>query len=115
MKQKPKCILVSGNCCRSMKGQSKAVKDAINCPDAIRQNHISVDFRLWCLFIKEDNGGYSVSCPALKGCFSQGATLTEAKEMIAEAISLILEYHYEKSDFHKTLSRKRFRHNFLGK
>ena len=39
----------------------------------------------------ESDGGFSVSCPALPGCHSQGATHAEALKNIREAISLWLE------------------------
>jgi antitoxin HicB len=39
----------------------------------------------------EDQGGYSVSVPALPGCASQGETREEALAMIREAIELYLE------------------------
>ena len=39
----------------------------------------------------ESDGGFSVSCPALPGCHSQGATHAEALENIREAITLWLE------------------------
>ena len=39
----------------------------------------------------ESDGGFSVSCPALPGCHSQGATHAEALENIREAIALWLE------------------------
>ena len=34
----------------------------------------------------ESDEGYAVSCPALRGCHSQGATVEEALENIKEAI-----------------------------
>jgi predicted RNase H-like HicB family nuclease len=34
----------------------------------------------------ESDEGFSVSCPALKGCHSQGATRAEALENIRDAI-----------------------------
>ena len=34
----------------------------------------------------ESDEGYAVSCPELKGCHSQGATVEEALENIKEAI-----------------------------
>lgn len=34
----------------------------------------------------EEEGGYSVHCPALKGCHSQGETVEEALANIKEAI-----------------------------
>lgn len=40
---------------------------------------------------REDDGGYHVFCPALKGCHSQGDTLEEAIENVEEAIGLYIE------------------------
>jgi len=39
----------------------------------------------------EAEGGYSVICPAIPGCVSQGNSLKEALENIREAILLCLE------------------------
>lgn len=36
-------------------------------------------------FYKEDDGGYSVTIPDLKGCYTQGNTLQEALEMAEDA------------------------------
>lgn len=36
--------------------------------------------------LKRDDEGYSVSCPGLPGCWSQGATEAEAIENIRDAI-----------------------------
>ncbi|MCG7849061.1 MAG: type II toxin-antitoxin system HicB family antitoxin [ANME-2 cluster archaeon] len=46
---------------------------------------------------QEDNGTYSVHCPALKGCHSQGDTREEALINIQEAIQLYLEVANEKA------------------
>ncbi len=46
---------------------------------------------------EEDDGSYSVHCPALKGCHSQGATRDEAIVNIREAIELYLEVSHEKA------------------
>jgi predicted RNase H-like HicB family nuclease len=40
---------------------------------------------------KEAAGGYHVSCPALKGCHSEGETESDALDNIREAIELYLE------------------------
>lgn len=40
------------------------------------------------LFEQEKDGGYSVSVPSLRGCFSQGDTFEEALKNIQEAIDL---------------------------
>ncbi|MCX9083188.1 MAG: type II toxin-antitoxin system HicB family antitoxin [Candidatus Methanoperedens sp.] len=46
---------------------------------------------------KEDDGTYSVHCPALKGCHSQGETKEDALINIKEAIQLYLEVANEKA------------------
>lgn len=43
------------------------------------------------VFTKEKDGRFSVSVPALPGCFSQGDTFEEAKKNIEEAIALYIE------------------------
>lgn len=41
-------------------------------------------------FEQEKDGGYSVSVPALPGCFSQGDTFEEALKNVQEAMKLYL-------------------------
>ena len=43
------------------------------------------------VLLKEREGGYSVSVPALKGCHTQGEDLPEALWMAEDAIRLYLE------------------------
>jgi len=43
------------------------------------------------LLTPEEEGGFSVSVPALPGCFTQGETVEEAIEMAREAISVYIE------------------------
>ncbi len=43
------------------------------------------------IFEREDDGGYHVFCPALKGCHSQGNTYDEALFNIQDAMRLFLE------------------------
>jgi predicted RNase H-like HicB family nuclease len=43
----------------------------------------------------EADGGYSVVCPAIAGCVSEGDTLDEALTNIREAIALCLEVRAE--------------------
>ncbi len=43
------------------------------------------------VLLRESDGGYSVSVPALKGCHTQGDTLAEALLMAEDAIRLYLE------------------------
>ncbi|HEV3261829.1 MAG TPA: type II toxin-antitoxin system HicB family antitoxin [Gemmataceae bacterium] len=43
------------------------------------------------VFETTDDGGYTVSVPALPGCVSEGGTLEEARHNIREAIERYLE------------------------
>ncbi|MBI2164986.1 MAG: type II toxin-antitoxin system HicB family antitoxin [Chloroflexi bacterium] len=45
----------------------------------------------------EEDGGYSVHCPALPGCSSQGDSLEEALDNIKEAILGVLKVRREES------------------
>jgi len=40
---------------------------------------------------QDEDGVYIASCPALKGCYSQGDTIEEAKKNIEDAIRLHIE------------------------
>jgi len=53
--------------------------------------------KLEIILEQEGDGTYSVHCPALKGCHSQGETREEALENIQEAIQLYLEVANEKA------------------
>ncbi|KAF0134410.1 MAG: hypothetical protein FD145_635 [Candidatus Saganbacteria bacterium] len=48
-----------------------------------------VEFKV--ILEKEKDGGYSVHCPAIKGCHSQGDSIEEAVKNIKEAIEGCLE------------------------
>jgi predicted RNase H-like HicB family nuclease len=43
------------------------------------------------VILQKSEEGYSVNCPGLPGCWSQGATEEEALENIKDAISEYLE------------------------
>ena len=47
------------------------------------------------IILKKTDEGYSVSCPGLPGCWSQGENETEAIENIKDAIKEYLEAVYE--------------------
>ena len=51
--------------------------------------------KLTIVLEKEEDGGYSAHCPALKGCHSQGRTREEALENMQEAIELYLEVSHD--------------------
>ncbi len=48
-------------------------------------------FMFYKVILQKSEEGYSVSCPGLPGCWSQGATEEEALENIRDAISEYLE------------------------
>ncbi|MBI1190016.1 MAG: type II toxin-antitoxin system HicB family antitoxin [Tepidisphaera sp.] len=50
------------------------------------------------VLLPEPEGGYSVQCPALPGCHSQGDTVEEAIANIKEAIELTLEDMAERGE-----------------
>lgn len=50
------------------------------------------------IVLEEEDGTFSVHCPALKGCHSQGATKDEAIRNIQEAIDLYLDVAHEKQE-----------------
>ncbi len=56
-----------------------------------RYHHLAHCMSYIAVFIKEKDGRFSVTIPALPGCFSQGNTFEEAKKNIEEAVSLYLE------------------------
>ena len=53
--------------------------------------------RTYRVVFTEEDGVYCMAVPSLPGCFSEGRTLDEAKEMIAEAIGCYLDD--EEGDF----------------
>ena len=54
--------------------------------------------KLKVLVCPEEVGGYSVSVPALPGCYSQGETLAEALDNIRAAAELWLEVAAENTE-----------------
>lgn len=44
-------------------------------------------YRLSLIFYPQDTGGYTVVCPELRGCFSDGRTFEEAESNIKELLS----------------------------
>lgn len=59
-------------------------------PHAI-PNEKPVSQRFAVILAEEPDGGYSVSVPALPGCYSEGDTVEEALANIREAIAVHLE------------------------
>jgi predicted RNase H-like HicB family nuclease len=55
---------------------------------ALGENEVSMKYKV---ALKKSKEGYSVSCPGLPGCWSQGKTEDEALENIQDAIREYLE------------------------
>jgi predicted RNase H-like HicB family nuclease len=51
---------------------------------------VSVQILRYRVVLTESDEGFSVSCPSLPGCWSQGATRQEALENVADAIRVYL-------------------------
>lgn len=66
-----------------MPSQTGAPKPLSN---TIDNNHLIMIFKVVVTPDPED-GGFTVSCPALPGCHSEGETLEEALENIGDAIA----------------------------
>lgn len=49
------------------------------------------------LIQRDEDGRYIASCPAIRGCHSQGDTYEEAIANITEAMELCIEYLEEKN------------------
>lgn len=58
---------------------------------AHRGSVTTLEYTYTCLFEPEEDGGYTVTCPALPGLVTFGATLDEARTMAAEAITAYIE------------------------
>jgi predicted RNase H-like HicB family nuclease len=56
--------------------------------DSLSENGVSMKYKV---VLKKSKEGYSVSCPGLPGCWSQGKTEDEALENIQDAIREYLE------------------------
>jgi len=52
-------------------------------PKAYNLGEVNMDYKV---VVHESEEGFSVSCPGLPGCWSQGATESEALENIQDAI-----------------------------
>ena len=61
---------------------------------------------LYKVALKKTDEGYSVSCPGLPGCWSQGNTEAEALENIADAIAEYLSVAAELAQAENTEMRE---------
>lgn len=47
---------------------------------------------------RDEDGRYLAVCPGLQGCYTEGATEDEARELIVDAVRLHLEDRLEKGE-----------------
>ena len=69
---------------------------------------VRIDARLTVEIIPAEEGGYCVSCPALRGVHSQGGTVKEAKANIKEAVECFIETCFERGILRDALARRGF-------
>jgi len=59
---------------------------------------------------KDEDGRYIAICPALQGCYTEGETEEEAKELIEDAIRLHLESRIKNNEpIYKEISSTKIR------
>lgn len=56
------------------------------------------EYEFTVIIERDEDGVYIVRCPALPGCHSAGDTEEEAREMIADAIALYVDYLRERGE-----------------
>jgi predicted RNase H-like HicB family nuclease len=49
------------------------------------------EYRFTVIIERDEDGRYLAICPALQGCYSEGETEEEAKELIEDAVRLHIE------------------------
>jgi predicted RNase H-like HicB family nuclease len=73
--------------------------EGINSPPHSREGVISMKkYTLSLIFYPQDTGGYTVVCPELDGCFTQGDTFEEAEMCIRELIPEALARETEQEE-----------------
>jgi antitoxin HicB len=55
----------------------------------------TIDAQYICVFRREQEGGYTVRCPAFPGLITNGRTLEEARANAREALELCLEVYQQ--------------------
>jgi predicted RNase H-like HicB family nuclease len=55
------------------------------------QRRWTVDYEFTVVIEQDEDGRFLAICPALQGCYTEGETEAEAREMIVDAIRLHVE------------------------
>ena len=56
------------------------------------------DFELTIVIERDEDGRFLAICPALQGCYTEGESEEEARELITDAIRLHLESRLERGE-----------------
>lgn len=56
------------------------------------------DFELTIVIERDEDGRFLAICPALQGCYTEGESEDEARELIADAIRLHIESRLERGE-----------------
>lgn len=56
------------------------------------------DYELTIVIERDEDGRFLAVCPALQGCYTEGDSEAEARELIADAIRLHIESRLERGE-----------------
>jgi predicted RNase H-like HicB family nuclease len=56
------------------------------------------DYELTVVIERDEDGRFVAICPALQGCYTEGTSEQEARELIADAIRLHIESRLERGE-----------------
>ena len=56
------------------------------------------DYEFTVVIEQDEDGRFLAICPALQGCYTEGATEAEARELIADAIRLHIQDRVERGE-----------------
>ena len=56
------------------------------------------DYQLTVVIERDEDGRFLAICPALQGCYTEGESAAEARDLIADAIRLHLESRLERGE-----------------
>ena len=56
------------------------------------------DYEFTVVIERDEDGRFLAICPALQGCYTEGATEEEARELIRDAIRLHIESRRERNE-----------------
>jgi predicted RNase H-like HicB family nuclease len=65
------------------------------------------DFELTIVIERDEDGRFLAVCPALQGCYTEGESEEEARELITDAIRLHIESRLERGASRRRLDGRR--------